>query len=110
MPPATVRIPSLLAEIGDGRKEIPVEASTVGEALEGLFRVLPQLRVHVFDETGSVRPNVSVFHDGRAARDAERLAAPIEPGAVVTILQAVSGGASRIGGLGRADSGNGHGE
>lgn len=92
MPAAVVRIPSLLAEIGDGRKEISVQASTVGGALEALFRDLPQLRVHVFDETGSVRPNVSVFHDGRAARDAKQLAAPLDPGAVVTVLQAVSGG------------------
>lgn len=89
---ATVRIPSLLAEVGDGRKEIPVEAETVGGALDALFAVLPQLRVHVFDETGGVRPHVSVFHDGRAARDADRLALPLEAGAVVTILQAVSGG------------------
>lgn len=89
---ATVRIPSLLAEVGDGRKVIRVDADTVGGALEALFAALPQLRVHVFDETGSVRPHVSVFHDGRAARDRERLAAPIEEGAVVTILQAVSGG------------------
>jgi len=89
---ATVRIPSLLAEVGDGRKEIPVDAGTVGGALEALFGALPQLRVHVFDETGSIRPHVSVFHDGRAARDEERLAALIEEGAVVTILQAVSGG------------------
>jgi len=87
-----VRIPTLLAEVGDGRKEIPVEATTVRGALEALFGVLPQLRVHVFDESGGVRPHVSVFHEGRAARDPERLAAPVAEGSVVTILQAVSGG------------------
>jgi molybdopterin converting factor small subunit len=89
---ATVRIPSLLAEVGDGRKEIPVEADSVGAALEALFARLPQLRVHVFDETGGLRPHVSVFHDGRAARSREGLAAPLEEGAVITVLQAVSGG------------------
>ena len=92
MSAVAVRIPGLLADVADGRKEIPVEAETVGGALEALFAILPQLRVHVFDETGSVRPHVSVFHDGRAARDPERLAATLAPGAVVTILQAVSGG------------------
>jgi molybdopterin synthase sulfur carrier subunit len=92
MSAATVRIPSLLADVGDGRKEVSVEAGTVGEALDALFAALPQLRVHVFDETGSVRPHVSVFHDGLAARDAAGLASPLQPGAVVTVLQAVSGG------------------
>jgi len=94
MPSVMVRIPSLLAEVGDGRKAIPVEAGTVGGALEALFGVLPQLRVHVFDETGGVRPHVSVFHEGRAARDREHLDAPLSDGSVVTILQAVSGGSA----------------
>lgn len=89
---ATIRVPSLLAEVGDGRKEIPVEADTVGGALEALFVRLPQLRVHVFDETGGVRPHVSVFHDGRAARSREGLTASLDEGAVITVLQAVSGG------------------
>lgn len=89
---ATVRIPSLLADIADGRREISVDATTVGGALEALFAELPELRVHVFEETGAVRPNVSVFHEGRAARDRERLADPISSDAVITVLQAVSGG------------------
>lgn len=103
MPSVMVRIPSLLAEVGDGRKEIPVEAGTVGGALEALFGVLPQLRVHVFDETGGVRPHISVFHEGRAARDRDRLAAPLSDGSVVTILQAVSGGGAGAGSRFRLD-------
>jgi molybdopterin converting factor small subunit len=92
MPAATVRIPSLLAEIGDGRKVISVEADTVGGALAALFGVLPQLRVHVFDETGGVRPHVSVFYEGRSARHPDRLATNLTEGSTITILQAVSGG------------------
>lgn len=87
-----VRIPTLLAELGDGRKVIPVHAATVSEALEALFVEFPQLRVHVVDETGAVRPNVSCFHNDRSARSAAALAAPLEAGDTVTILQAVSGG------------------
>lgn len=90
---ATIRIPSLLAEIGDGRREIQVDADTVGGALVELFVSLPQLRVHIFDETGGVRPHVSVFYDGRAARDPESLQADLAEGSTITILQAVSGGA-----------------
>lgn len=92
MVPVTVRIPSLLAQVGDGRTTIPVEADTVAGALDALFALLPQLRVHVFDESGAVRPHVAVFHQGRSAREARRLGAALSPGEVVTILQAVSGG------------------
>lgn len=92
MAAATVRIPSLLAQVGDGRMSIPVEADTVSGALDALFAVLPQLRVHVYDETGEVRRHVAIFHNGSNARDAKRLAAAIAGGDVVTVLQAVSGG------------------
>ena len=88
----TVRIPSLLAELADGRLQHEVEAGTVGEALTALFEHFPQLQVHVFDESGSVRQHVSCFHNGRHARTAEAHAAPVEAGDTVTILQAVSGG------------------
>lgn len=91
MPAAVVRIPRLLADVGDGRTEIPVDADTVAGAIEALFAALPHLRVHVIDETGGVRRHVSVFHDGRRL-DAARMAEPLADGAVVTILQAVSGG------------------
>jgi molybdopterin synthase sulfur carrier subunit len=87
-----VRIPSLLAELADGRLEHPVEAGTVGGALSALFEQFPQLRVHVFDETGAVRQHVSCFHNGRHARTVEAHAAPLAEGDTVTILQAVSGG------------------
>ena len=92
MAAATVRIPSLLAQVGDGRLSIPVEADTVSGALDAVFAILPQLRVHVYDETGGVRRHVAIFHNGRNAREPERLAGTVAAGDVVTILQAVSGG------------------
>jgi hypothetical protein len=107
MPAAVVRIPRLLADVGDGRTEIPVEADTVAVAIEALFATLPQLRVHVIDESGGVRPHVSVFHDGRRV-DARRMADPVAEGAVVTILQAVSGGTGhRAAGTPKATGGRG---
>jgi len=92
MPSVTVRIPAVLAQVGDGRTAIPVEAGTVGGALEALFAVLPQLRVHVFDESGGIRPHVALFHQGRTVRGVAGLAGPVAYGDVVTVLQAVSGG------------------
>ena len=88
----SVRIPTLLAQVGDGRTVIAVEADSVSGALEALFSALPQLRVHIFDETGGVRPHVALFNQGRSVRDAAGLSTPLAAGDVVTVLQAVSGG------------------
>jgi sulfur-carrier protein len=90
---AIVRIPRLLADVGDGRREIPVAADTVAGALEALFGEIPRLRVHVIDETGGIRRHVSCFHNGRGVA-VDGLDAPLADGDVVTILQAVSGGAA----------------
>jgi molybdopterin converting factor small subunit len=92
MAAVTVRIPRLLAEVGDGRRQIPVDADTVAGALEALFVEVPQLRVHVIDESGGIRQHVSCFHNKRSAKTPQRLAGPVADGDVVTILQAVSGG------------------
>lgn len=92
MAAVTVRIPRLLAEVGDGRRQIPVDGDTVAGALEALFAEVPQLRVHVIDESGAIRQHVSCFHNGRSSKTPERLADPVSDGDVVTILQAVSGG------------------
>jgi sulfur-carrier protein adenylyltransferase/sulfurtransferase len=94
MPTVLVRIPRLLADVGDGRTEVSVEADTVAAAMAALFTALPQLKVHVIDESGGVRPHVSVFHDGHRI-DAQRMGDRVADGTVVTILQAVSGGEGR---------------
>jgi molybdopterin converting factor small subunit len=88
----TVRIPSVLAQVAGGQTEIPVRAATIAGALEAMFAALPQLRVHLLDESGSVRPHVAVFHNGHSIRTVERLGETVAEGDVVTVLQAVSGG------------------
>lgn len=92
MTSVTVRLPAMLAAVGDGRTIIPVDADTVRGALEAVFEVLPQLRVHLFDESRQVRPHVAIFHRGRRVGDSPGLAAALSTGDVVTVLQAVSGG------------------
>jgi molybdopterin synthase sulfur carrier subunit len=92
MAAVTVRMPSLLADVGDGRTAVAVEADTARGALDALFAALPQLRVHVFDEAGEIRPHVALFHNGRSVPGSGDLDAPVAAGDVVRILQAVSGG------------------
>jgi molybdopterin converting factor small subunit len=91
MAEVSVRLPTLLAQVTGGEQLVPVRAGTVGEALAGLFEVYPQLKVHVLDESGMVRPHVALFlQDKRLRRD--QLDAGIGDGDVLTVLQAVSGG------------------
>lgn len=86
---ARVTIPLMLAQLVRGERRFDVPGSTVREVLEGVCHRHPELRVHLFDESGELRPNVSCFVQDRRVSD---LAAPVASDDRVTILQAVSGG------------------
>ncbi|HUG31401.1 MAG TPA: MoaD/ThiS family protein [Acidimicrobiia bacterium] len=85
---STVRLPRMLSETAGvgGRHEVTGE--TVGEALDHLFERAPGLRNHVLDESGVIRPHVSVFVDGEQAD----LETEVGPASEIRILHAVSGG------------------
>lgn len=84
-----VSVPRLLIPATGGPTRFEIEAETVGELVENLLVECPGLRVHLFDESGHLRPHVLCFVDGEASRldDRERPVA-----AEVRFIQAVSGG------------------
>ncbi len=90
MAAVTVTIPQMLATLVKSGREIEVKGGkSVSGVLDGLFTIHPELRVHVFNERGEVRPHVRCFHNETSVYD---LSEPVADGDTVTILQAVSGG------------------
>ncbi len=87
-----VTIPSMLATLVHGDRRFVVEAEDLAHAVGGILERHPELRVHLLDEQGELRPHVSLFHNDRAIRT---LTGPVTDGDTVTVLQAVSGGQAR---------------
>jgi len=87
---STIRLPRLLAETTNANVSHNVTGGTVAEAFDDLFSGLPGLRNHLLDETGALRPHVSVFVDGHQAD----LVSEVGGEADIRILHAVSGGRS----------------
>jgi molybdopterin synthase sulfur carrier subunit len=87
----TVRIPTQLRAATGGENEVEVAGTTVGEAIESLFRVHPDLRERITQD-GDLRRFVNVYVSGEDIRFQDGLDTPIEDGAEVTILPAVAGG------------------
>lgn len=85
---STIRLPRLLAETANTKPSHPVTGSTVAEALDDLFTGLPGMRNHLLDETGAIRPHVSVFVDGHQAE----LTTEVGGDTDIRVLHAVSGG------------------
>lgn len=76
----------------DGEAVLELPASSVGEALEALFKRHPALRGYVLDEQGAVRRHVALFVDGDALQPKSDLARPLRAVSELYVMQALSGG------------------
>jgi adenylyltransferase/sulfurtransferase len=92
-PPAvTLYVHGQLRVYCGGSSQIPMSASTVRAALQGLERTHAALYRNVCDETGAVRRHLNVFVNSDNVRDRDGLDTALSPGDVLTFLPAVSGG------------------
>jgi molybdopterin synthase sulfur carrier subunit len=89
---ATLVLPGVLREHAGGRRTLPVQGTTVREALDRLARDWPALERRLRDERGGLRPHVLIFVDGVNLRDARGLDTPVPEGAELYVAPAVSGG------------------
>ena len=88
----TVEISCALASYAKCPSEIVLRAATVGSALDQLDGNHPSLYRSICDETGAVRRHLNLFVNSANIRDRDALATQLEPGDVIVVLPAVSGG------------------
>lgn len=89
----TFHIPGPLREFTGGRDQVQVEsAATLADALSALWALYPGVRDRVVTEQGLVREHVNIFIGTEHIRYRGGLAAPVQDGAEVFVISAVSGG------------------
>lgn len=88
----TLLLPGALRQAAGGSSELTFEAQTVGDAFNALFDRAPDLRHHLFNDSGELRPFVNVFVNDEEIRALDGLKTPLSDGAQVTILPAIAGG------------------
>lgn len=69
-----------------------VRGATLREVFDAYFAGNARARDYVLDDGGRLRRHMAAFIDGRQIEDRERLGDPVAPGAVIDIVQALSGG------------------
>jgi molybdopterin converting factor small subunit len=69
-----------------------VEAATVREALEAYFRANARARSYVLDDQGRLRKHMATFVNGSQTQHADHLSDALPEGAVVDVIQSLSGG------------------
>lgn len=71
---------------------LDVEGGTLGEVLSAYFAGNERARSYVLDDRGKLRKHMAAFIDGRQIDDRDALSDEVPEGAVVDIVQSLSGG------------------
>jgi len=69
-----------------------VAGGTIRDVLDSYFRLHEQARGYVLDDQSKLRHHMAIFIDGMQIQDRDELRDPVPPGAVVDLIQALSGG------------------
>jgi molybdopterin synthase sulfur carrier subunit len=88
----TVRIPTTLRPIAEGKPSVEVDGATVGEVLGNLDAAHPGFKDRLLDEQGTLRRFVNVFVADDDVRFLQGLDTPVPDGETVAIIPAVAGG------------------
>jgi molybdopterin converting factor small subunit len=88
----TIRIPTQLRNLSDNAAEVPVEGSTVAEALKALEAAYPGFGERLFDEAGTLRRFVNVFLADEDIRFLQGVDTAVADGQTISIVPAVAGG------------------
>lgn len=86
------QIPRVLQDYCGGRAELHLSGATVRELLDELRRSHPALHQCLCTEAGAVRRHLNLFVNQDFLHDRNGLDTRLQPGDVVSVYQAVSGG------------------
>jgi molybdopterin converting factor small subunit len=87
-----VRLPSQLRSLVGGEGLVPVEATTVREAIWAVNEDHPGLAARVLDEDGALRRFVNVFVADEDVRFLDGLDTVVKSGETISLVPAVAGG------------------
>lgn len=93
----TFHIPGALREFTGGRGQVQIEVqiegpATIADALSALWALYPGVRDRIVTEQGQVREHINIFIGSEHIRYKGGLTAPVQDGAEVFVISAVSGG------------------
>lgn len=89
----TITLPTALRKYAGDSASVEVEAATVDDAMKALISKHPELRSHLFDDSGKLRGFVNLYLGDEDVRTLQREATPLKAGDELLVIPAIAGGA-----------------
>lgn len=89
---ATIRIPTPLRKLTEGKEEVAASGATVGEVISNLDQAYPGIKARICDDSGAVRKFVNIFANDEDIRFLKNLDTPVKDSDEVSIVPAIAGG------------------
>lgn len=89
---STIRIPPVLRGAVGGQKQVAVEGSSLGGALDDFFTRFPGVRQQIVTTEGAISNFVNVFVDDQDVRYLQGLDTPLTATSTIILLPAMAGG------------------
>jgi len=89
----TVRIPTPLRKLTQGKEEVAAAGKTVGDLIADLEKHYPGIKERLCDERGQVRRFVNIFQNEEDIRFLQNLDTPVKETDEISIVPAIAGGA-----------------
>jgi sulfur-carrier protein len=89
----TVRIPTPLRKLTQGKEEVQASGKNIAELLSDLEKNFPGLRARICEDSGQVRRFVNIFANDEDIRFLQNLDTPVADTDEISIVPAIAGGA-----------------
>jgi len=88
----TVRIPTPLRKLTNGKEEVSAAGANVGALIADLERQFPGLKERICDDSGQVRRFVNIFQNDEDIRFLQGIDTPVKDADEISIIPAIAGG------------------
>ncbi|HEY3738930.1 MAG TPA: ThiF family adenylyltransferase, partial [Bryobacteraceae bacterium] len=89
---AKILIPTPLRQFAGKNDAVETGGSTVGDALGSLTAQYPDLKKHLYNDSGQLRSFVNVYLNDEDIRYLNKEATPLEPNDTISIVPSIAGG------------------
>ena len=89
---ATIRIPTPLRKLTQGKEEVNASGATIGALIANLETQYPGIKERICDDAGQVRRFVNIFANDEDIRFLKNLDTPVKDSDEISIVPAIAGG------------------